>query len=70
MRSKIIGRYDEISQLDQCMESDSSQLIIVYGRRRVGKTFLINHVFKDKFAFKLTGSFKEGKERPVLQKKS
>ena len=59
MRSKIIGRCDEISQLDQCMERDSSQLIIVYGRRRVGKTFLINEYFDNNFAFKITGAYKK-----------
>jgi len=38
----IVGRREEIARLDRCMEALSAQLIIVYGRRRVGKTYLIN----------------------------
>ena len=60
-REKIIGRVDEIKRLDRCMDSNSAQLIIVYGRRRVGKTFLINEYFNNKFAFKLTGAHKKPK---------
>ncbi len=39
------------------MKAATSQLIIVYGRRRVGKTFLINQYYNDTFSFKLTGSY-------------
>ena len=53
----LIGRNAEIDRLKDCLESDKAQLVIVYGRRRVGKTFLINEFFKNNFAFKLTGSF-------------
>ena len=44
------------------MQSDSAQLIIVYGRRRVGKTFLINEYFDNQFAFKITGAYKKSKK--------
>lgn len=44
------------------MQEDSAQLVIVYGRRRVGKTFLINEFFDGRFAFKLTGAYNKGKE--------
>ena len=47
----IIGRNQEIARLDECMESSFAQLIIVYGRRRIGKTFLINEYYKNNFAF-------------------
>lgn len=43
------------------MEDASAQLVIVYGRRRVGKTYLINEYYDNKFAFKLTGAFKKSK---------
>ena len=39
-----------------------AQLIIVYGRRRVGKTFLINQYFDNQFAFKVTGIYGQTKE--------
>ena len=45
----IIGREKEIKRLDRAMEENEAQLIIVYGRRRVGKTFLINEYFNGKF---------------------
>ena len=53
----IIGREKEINRLDRAMEENEAQLIIVYGRRRVGKTYLINEYFNGKFEFKFTGSF-------------
>lgn len=34
----------------------------MYGRRRVGKTFLVNHFFDKRFDFKLTGDFKGDKQ--------
>ena len=58
----LIGREKECEKLSSCMKADSAQLIIVYGRRRVGKTFLINEYFDYSFAFKLTGSFNLSKE--------
>ena len=57
----LIGRIEECKRLDQCMREDSAQLIVVYGRRRVGKTYLINEYFNYSFAFKLTGSYNESK---------
>ncbi|MBQ6566407.1 MAG: AAA family ATPase [Treponema sp.] len=54
---KIIGRSEECRRLDECLDSDQAQLITVYGRRRVGKTFLINEYFHNAFAFKLTGTY-------------
>ena len=62
MKTKnIIGRTKECDRLEACMESDNAQLIIVYGRRRVGKTFLINEFFSNKFTFKLTGTYGQDK---------
>lgn len=58
----IIGRKEECERLDECMESNNSQLIIVYGRRRVGKTYLINEYFNYEFAYKLTGAYGVKKE--------
>ena len=58
----LIGRKDEIRRLDNCMREDRAQLIILYGRRRIGKTYLINEYFHGRFDFKITGSYKEKKE--------
>ncbi len=60
-KTDIIGRAKQIEQLEECMEENSAQLVIVYGRRRVGKTYLINSFFNDNFTFKLTGAYKQNK---------
>ena len=51
----IIGREAEIKRLTAAVNSPKSELIALYGRRRVGKTFLINQMFKNQYAFKMTG---------------
>ena len=51
----IIGRKSEQSLLKNLVESDKSEFVAVYGRRRVGKTFLIRESFNNKFTFYHTG---------------
>ena len=51
----IIGREREQDILKNCMESGKPEFIAVYGRRRIGKTFLIKQFFKNKFDFYMTG---------------
>lgn len=51
----IIGRKDESAELMRIYNRNQAQLVAVYGRRRVGKTYLIRELFKDKFAFYHTG---------------
>lgn len=52
---KIIGRRHEQEELMRLYNSDRAEFTVVYGRRRVGKTFLIKQTFKDNFAFFHTG---------------
>ena len=52
---KIIGRRQEIKELEQCERTAKSELVCVYGRRRVGKTFLVEQTFAGSFAFRATG---------------
>ena len=61
MKKKIVGRTKEYARLDKCMREEIAQLILVYGRRRVGKTFLINQYFGKSFCFKLTGAYNKPK---------
>ena len=51
----LIGRSKEVLELNTRYESDHSELIAVYGRRRVGKTFLIRETFKGRITFCHTG---------------
>ncbi|MFY4785973.1 ATP-binding protein, partial [Aliarcobacter butzleri] len=58
---KMIGRKKEIEILTKSCEQEESKLIAVYGRRRIGKTYLINHMFsehkKECIFFRFTGSY-------------
>lgn len=58
-RSNIIGRTEEIAILEKCVNSPESEFVVVYGRRRVGKTYLVNEFFSDGFTFKTTGLYKK-----------
>ena len=53
---RLIGRENEINRLNRALSETEPLLILVYGRRRVGKTFLINEYFNGSFAFRFTGS--------------
>ncbi len=57
----IIGRNSEIELLERYIASKKAEFIALYGRRRVGKTFLVNQTFKGQFAFSMTGVL-EGKK--------
>lgn len=65
MARSIIGRKNEISQLQRIAKSDKAELVAIYGRRRIGKTYLVREFFEDKFDFYATGIF-EGKKRDEL----
>lgn len=54
----LVGRDKEQQVLLSALDADESQLIAVYGRRRVGKTFLIRQTYKGKFAFQHAGMAK------------
>ena len=48
----IIGREQEIKKLSAAVDRVRPEFIALYGRRRVGKTFLINQMFRNQFALK------------------
>lgn len=52
---KIIGRKREKDSLMQCLCSKRPEFVVVYGRRRVGKTYLIKEFFNQLFSFYATG---------------
>jgi len=51
----IVGREKEISDLNHYLKSGKAEFIALYGRRRVGKTYLITSYFKNSFSFDTTG---------------
>jgi uncharacterized protein len=52
---KLVGRISETLILMNALRSSRSELIVVYGRRRVGKTFLIRNVYKSDIQFEFSG---------------
>ena len=61
----LIGREKEQEYLRSAFQADRSRFIAVYGRRRVGKTFLIRETFDYSFTFEHAGLAK-GKYRDQL----
>ena len=53
---KLIGRKYECDELSRVMRSSRSEFVILYGRRRIGKTFLIRSFFDDRFDFHFVGA--------------
>ncbi len=51
----VIGRRQEIKTLNRLLQSKEAEFLAIYGRRRVGKTFLIRQHFAKHLAFELTG---------------
>lgn len=65
MQQALIGRRREQDELLRCYASHQSEFVIVYGRRRVGKTFLINQVLGQHFTFYYTSSHNAPKQRKL-----
>ena len=51
----FIGRKSERQILEKAFHSPEAEMVSVIGRRRVGKTFLINRVFEGKISFEISG---------------
>lgn len=59
MVNTIIGREKELKILDKILDSDKAEFLAVYGRRRVGKTYLIYEYLKKHIVFSFSGSYEE-----------
>ena len=66
--AKLIGRKFQIQELNERYNSDQAELVVVYGRRRVGKTFLIRETFKDRITFYHTGLSPYDENRKIGKK--
>ncbi len=66
MRTGIFGREGEIKILERLLKSTKPEFLAIYGRRRVGKTYLIHEFFKDKGVyFLITGSKNSNKKLQI-----
>jgi len=63
--SEIIGREKEKARLDKLMQSKQPEFLALYGRRRVGKTFLIRKHLHEHIVFDLSGTKDGGKEQQI-----
>lgn len=59
---KLVGRKKELQELEWAMQSQRSELIILKGRRRIGKTFLVRSFFNDVYSFHFVGAHKKKRE--------
>ncbi len=53
--SQLVGRHKECEIFRECMNSSRSEFVIVCGRRRIGKTFLVEEFFGGRYAFSFVG---------------
>lgn len=65
MENVLIGRQKELRLLRDLQQKQSASFVAVYGRRRVGKTYLIRSAFDNRFTFQLTGLAKGGLKRQL-----
>ena len=65
MAAEVIGRDDEKAELDRLLASATAELVVVYGRRRIGKTFLIRQHLKSQLVFELAGLHNESLTRQL-----
>jgi uncharacterized protein len=55
LMEKLVGRLKEKKILENALTSKGAELIAIYGRRRVGKTFLVRSVYEKHLVFEFTG---------------
>ena len=68
MSSSLIGRKEEQAMLERLFNSKKSEFVAIYGRRRVGKTFLVTETFQERLTFKHTGLSPYDKTSPITMK--
>jgi AAA+ ATPase superfamily predicted ATPase len=51
----LTGRKAEVKLLKEALAGKRPELIVIYGRRRVGKTFLVRHTYKNEILFEVAG---------------
>lgn len=56
-KESIVGRRHEQDILQSCLDSPKAEFIAVYGRRRIGKTYLVKQFFEENFDFYASGVY-------------
>lgn len=63
----MVGRIDEIKIMQNLLQSPKAEMLAVYGRRRVGKTYLIKNVYQPHIAFEFTGTQNAGIQNQLFK---
>ena len=66
MGATIIGRSQEINRIQELYDSKKPEFVTLFGRRRVGKTFLVRELLEKRFVFDLAGLAKSGMKKQHL----
>ena len=61
--SSIIGREQEIAVLERLYKSKKSEFVAIYGRRRIGKSYLVSEVYDKKIVFSAVGTYSKDGEK-------
>ncbi|MEM0991715.1 MAG: ATP-binding protein [Bacteroidota bacterium] len=61
----LVGREEEQRILQKALDSDSAEMVAVIGRRRVGKTFLVESIYEERIAFQITGLQNQPKSKQL-----
>ena len=59
----MVARDKEVRELNRLYDSNKAEFVAIYGRRRVGKTYLVDQVFKDNITFRHAGISPVDEER-------
>ena len=65
----VIGREEEIATLERLYHSKKPEFIAIYGRRRVGKSYLVSEVYGRKIVFTAVGTYLKVKDEELEDKK-
>lgn len=65
-KENIIGRIKEQDLIGEYISSGQAEFIAIYGRRRIGKTFLVKQYFDEKFDFYMTGIYDNNKREQLM----
>lgn len=65
MTNKLVGRERECQEPRRAMESDRSEFVIVYRRRGVGKTFLVDQYYHGQYDFTFVGGHNLSRQRQL-----
>ena len=61
----LIGRQEEQEILRKALASTEAEMVAVIGRRRVGKTYLVEQVYQDRIFFQITGLQKQSMQKQL-----